>query len=55
MLNINRDYTSRHGAEIIARVIRAYWISRGKVPTIQVVEDGPGFYVVRSTMIGGRP
>lgn len=64
MLSHTVDYSTAHGANILANMIRAYWERRGKYPRLRIESEFNAAsptsqphvsYVVRSDMIGGRP
>lgn len=50
-----RNWSSKAGAEALAAMIREYWAARGcKVETV-TMEFAPGFYSLRTDMVGGLP
>jgi hypothetical protein len=60
MLDRSRDYTTKDGAEFLARQITQFWAARGKRPRVEVVpyivnRTGELHYKVRSNMAGGQP
>lgn len=60
MLDRERDYTTKEGAEFLAGHIVQFWAARGKHARVQVVpytvnRSGEIHYKVRSSMAGGQP
>ena len=61
MLDRERDYTTKEGAQMLANTITQFWAQRGRRVRVHVAPDlthrngrDPS-YVVRSNMQGGMP